>query len=195
MILETKINNSFPIMQFHIEGYCIYRLNRNEYGGGILVYVQEDISSKLIPMQRSPIEGFFIELNLRCKKWLLSCSYNPHRSLISENLSIIGKDLDFLSANFDQIFLMGNFNAKPHDHFLMDFCDENNLKNLIKVPTYVKNSERPTSIDLMLTNSYKSFQNSCAIETGLSDFHKMIVTILKTYFQKKRTKDNTTSRL
>ena len=85
--------------------------------------------------------------------------------------------------------------GEPHDHFLMNFCDENNLKNLIKVPTCLKNSERPTSIDLMLTNSYKSFQNSCAIEIGLLAFHKMIVTILKTYFQKKRTKDNPISRL
>ena len=49
MILETKIDNSFPTMQFHIEGYCIYRLDRNEYGGGILVYVREDIPSKFIP--------------------------------------------------------------------------------------------------------------------------------------------------
>ena len=177
-------------MQFHIERYCIYRLNRSEYGGGILVYVREDISSRLIPMQRSPIECFFKELNLRCKKWLLSCSYNPHRSLISERLSIIGKDLDLLSVSFDQIFVMGDFNAEPHDHFLMDFCDENNLKNLIKVPICFKNSERPTSIDMMLTNSYKSFQNSCAIEMGLSAFHKMIVTILKTCFQKNRDYEN-----
>ena len=139
-------------------------------------------------MQSSSIEGFFIELNLRCKKWLLSCNYNSHRSLISEHLSIIGKDLDLLSANYDQILLMGDFNAEPHDHFLMDFCDVYNLKNLIKVPTCFKNPEKPTSIDLMLTNSYRSFQNSCAIETGLSDFHKMIVTILKTYFQKKEPK-------
>ena len=35
---------------------------------------------------------------------------------------------------------------------------------------------------------YRSFQNSYAIETGLSDFHKMIVTILKIYFQKKEPK-------
>ena len=70
----------------------------------------------------------------------------------------------------------------------MDFCDVYNLKNLIKVPTCFKNPERPTSIDVMLTNSYRSFQNSCAIETGLSDFHKMIVTILKIYFQKKEPK-------
>ena len=62
------------------------------------------------------------------------------------------------------------------------------LKKLIKVLTCFKNPERPTSIDEMLTNSNRSFQNSCAIEMGLSDFHKMIVTILKTYFQKKEPK-------
>ena len=188
MISETKIYNSFPTMQFHIEGYCIYRLDRHEYGGGILVYVREDIPSKLIPMQSSSIEGFFIELNLRCKKWLLSCSYNPHRSLISEGLSIIGKNLDLLSANYDQTLLMGDFNAEPHDHFFTDLCDVYNLNNLIKVPTCFKNLEKPTSTDLMLTNSYRSFQSSWAIETGLSDFQKMIVTILKTYFQKKEPK-------
>ena len=57
MISETKIDNSFPKMQFHIEGYCIYRLDRNKYGGGVLEYVQEDIPSKLIQMQSSVIEG------------------------------------------------------------------------------------------------------------------------------------------
>ena len=40
----------------------------------------------------------------------------------------------------------------------------------------------------MLTNSNRSFQNSCTIETGLSDFHKMIVTVLKIYFQKREAK-------
>ena len=68
MISETKTDNSFPAIQFNIEGYCIYILDRSEYGGGILVYVQEDIPSKLIPMQSSSVEGFFIELNLRCKQ-------------------------------------------------------------------------------------------------------------------------------
>ena len=37
----------------------------------------------------------------------------------------------------------------------------------------------------MFTTSYRSFHNSCAIETGLSDFHKMIVTVMKSQFQKK----------
>ena len=51
MISETKIDNSFPTAQFHIEGYCICRLDQNGYRGGILVYVWEDIPSRLIPMQ------------------------------------------------------------------------------------------------------------------------------------------------
>ena len=31
MMSETKIDNSFPTMQFHIDAYCICRLDRNEY--------------------------------------------------------------------------------------------------------------------------------------------------------------------
>ena len=85
---------------------------------------------------------------------------------------------------------MGDSNAETHDHFLMDSCDAYNLKNLIKVSTCFKNPERPTSIDAMLTNSNRSFQNSYAIETGLSDFHEMIATILKIYFHKKEPKIN-----
>ena len=38
----------------------------------------------------------------------------------------------------------------------------------------------------MLTNRKNSFKNSTTIETGLSDHHKMTVTVLKTYFKKKK---------
>ena len=40
-------------------------LGYNEYGSGTLVYVQENIPSKLIPMENCSIEAFLIELNLR----------------------------------------------------------------------------------------------------------------------------------
>ena len=62
-----------------------------------------------------------------------------------------------------------------------EFCAIYSLKNLIKVPTFFKNPLNPSSIDVILTNSFRSFQNSVAIETGLSDHHKMTVTVLKSY--------------
>ena len=58
------------------------------------------------------------------------------------------------------------------------------MSNLIKEPTCFKSIENPSSIDIMLTNKKQSFQNSMTIETGLSDFHKMTVTVMKRYFKK-----------
>ena len=39
----------------------------------------------------------------------------------------------------------------------------------------------PMCMYLMLTNRPRSFQNSCVIVTGLFDFHKMTVTVLRSY--------------
>ena len=55
---------------------------------------------------------------------------------------------------------------------------------MINKPTCYKNPDKPTCIDLILTNCLGTFQNSYVIETGLSDFHKMIVTLMKTYYRK-----------
>ena len=54
-----------------------------------------------------------------------------------------------------------------------------NYKNIIRYKTCYKNPENPKCIYLMMTNISKSFQNSLAIETGLSDIHKMCLTVLK----------------
>ena len=41
MITETKLDDSFPEQQFHIEGFNIpFRLDRNRHGGGLLLYVR-----------------------------------------------------------------------------------------------------------------------------------------------------------
>ena len=169
MISETKLGESFPSMQFNIDRYNIFRSDRNAKGGGILMYVRDDIPCKLIPMRNSTIDIFFTELKLRKKKWFLCCSYNPHRRFISNDLIDIG--LDLLSTDYDNILLLGDFNVEFENNFLKEFCDLYEMKSLIRVPTCYKNPANPTCIDLMLTNSNRSFQNSCTIETGLSDSH------------------------
>ena len=90
-------------------------------------------------------------------KWLLNCSYNSHRSLISEHLSITGKDLDLLSSNYDKIFLMRDFNVEPHDHFLIDFCDVYNLKNLIKFLHALKIPKEIFRTRVQLKRDYQVF--------------------------------------
>ena len=77
MISETKLDESFASMQFNIDGYNIFRSDRNAKGGSILVYVRDDISCKLTLVRSSTIEGFFIELKLRKKKWLFVLFLQP----------------------------------------------------------------------------------------------------------------------
>ena len=59
---------------------------------------------------------------------------------------------------------------------------------MINRPTCYKNREKPSCVDLIFTNCPRSFQNSCAIETGLSDFHKLVVTVMKTTYKKSQPK-------
>ena len=126
-------------------------------------------------------EGIFIELNFRKKKWLLSC---PSKSNIISHLEHLRRNLDLYSANYNNLLLMGDFNVNTSELNMKDFCDSYGLKSLIKVPTCFKNPENPSCIDLILINNPLSFQSSAVIETGISDFHKMIVTVMKTTYQK-----------
>ena len=68
---------------------------------------------------------------------------------------------------------------------MADFLNVYNLKNLVYQKTCFKNPDNPTCIDLILTNSPRSFQNTNVFETGLSDFHKLATTVLKIHFPKK----------
>ena len=86
---------------------------------------------------------------------------------------------------------MGDFNAEEANIHIKDFCNLYKQKNLIKVPTCFKNPDNSKTIDLMLTNSVRSFQNSWALETGLSKFLKMTVTVLKSYLEKMQPKIRT----
>ena len=81
---------------------------------------------------------------------------------------------------------MSDFNAKPADTIVSDFSEIYNLKNIIREKTCFKNPNNPSCIDLMIINKPKSFQNSMVIKIGLSDFHKMYITVMKKYYSKQK---------
>ena len=88
-------------------------------------------------------------------------------------------------VNYENMILLGDFNASTNDDTMNEFCQMYNLHNLINEPTCYKNANNPSSIDVILTNRKRSFYDSITIETGLSDHHKMTLTVLKSYFKKK----------
>ena len=183
VITETKLDHTFPENQFLIPGYKKpYRKDRNRNGGGVMVYVREDIPSDILLKHKiqENIEAIFVEINLRKNKLLLVGTYHStHEKYgVSDQIFFqqIGLALDVYSA-YDKFLLAGDFNVKEEDDILEEFMEDYHAKNLVKEPTCFKNPDNPSCIDLFITNSYRSFQKTTTLSTGLSDFHKMTVEV------------------
>ena len=57
LISETKLNDSFPLGQFMIDGYNVsFRIDRNDRGGGLLLYFREHIPCKKIIVDFDPLK-------------------------------------------------------------------------------------------------------------------------------------------
>ena len=190
LISETKLGDSSPTVQFQMKGFSVpYRYNRNGKGAGLLLYIRENIQSNLlISKSKCNIETLSVAVNLRKRKWFLNCSYNPHQNFISNHLECLNRLTDEHCSSFDNFIFIGDFNVSTKHNSMINFCDLNDLRNLINVPIYYKNFDNPTSIDLILTDHRSYFQRGTVFEICVSDFHVLTITEFKTSFQKQEPK-------
>ena len=100
----------------------------------------------------------------------------------------MNKGLDVNLKHYDNLLLLGDLNSELKDSCLNAFSNVNNLKNLNKEPACFKNPNNLSCRDLFLTNRSRYFQNTSTIETGISDFHKLVVTVLKMSYNKQKLK-------
>ena len=137
LISETKLNNTFPDNLFLMNGFHpLYQEDHTDKGGGLLLSVCKHIPSRKLIVNFSPItEAMFIEINLNNKRWLIFCSYNPHKFMIQNHLNIISKQFDELCKTYENFILTGDLNPELCEDAMSEFCFTNNLKNLGNKPT------------------------------------------------------------
>ena len=80
--------------------------------------------------------------------------------------------------------IFGDFNIIETIDFLQDLMHDLNLESIVKEPTWFK-SVNPTCIYFIFTSESGKFSNIRTIETGISDFHAMVATVLRGSFRKK----------
>ena len=83
MISESKLDGTFPSSQFQICGFRTpYIRDRNDRGGGILLFERENLIKILLPRHSSThdIEILLIKLNIRKKEFC--CCYNTGQQRI-----------------------------------------------------------------------------------------------------------------
>ena len=136
------------------------------------------------------IKTICIEITISKRKWCLTFAYRPPYNNNKATFSMeLNKSLCNIARKYENILIIGDLNINfdnlkkgdRHSH-LSDLCDTFLLSNLANGVTCVK-SQNGTSIDVMLTNRPRSFHNTSLIETGLSDCHKMIVSVFRAFLK------------
>lgn len=80
--------------------------------------------------------------------------------------------------------LIGDFSAEVSEASLSNLLFEIDAKNIVNNYACYTSVENPSCIYVFITNSTLNFQNTVTITTGLFDFNKMVITVLKTAFAK-----------
>ena len=98
LISETKLHPPFPSVQIAKQGFTSpFRLDRNSSGGGIMLFAKEEIPSKLLSEYKShsSVEQLFREINLKSKKAVILCYYNPNLTSLNNHIQNICRGLYF----------------------------------------------------------------------------------------------------
>ena len=163
-----------------------FRFNHNSNGGDIRLFVQEDIPVKLAASgtsNRSLCGG----IKLRNQNWLIGCSYNPDKSMISQHMEAVVKNMVLYPSTYENLNFWGDFNADMKHSALTDYFNLYCLTSLINKPTCWKNQSKPTFIDLILTNESKFFsEHQCYWDRAI--WLSVVVTVMKTTFRKLKSK-------
>ena len=158
----------------------MFRHDRDSFGGGLSIYVNEIILVKQLNSHNDDSETLFREINLRLRKWLILDAYKPPDQSKSVFLESLSKSHSIYLDTCAKVILLGHFNMTPEDKNLQLFADSFNLEHLIKKPTSFKGFPFYLIIFyLIITNRKAYFKKECILETGISDFHKLTAVSLK----------------
>ena len=167
----------------------MYRKDRTKTGGGLLLYVNENLPGKIINSYqfKENSEIIVFEFSVSNKKWLLLGNYRPPSQNDLSFINELNLALNFFSPIYENFVLLGYFNLSTENPNLKNFMCSFDLESLINSPTCYK-STNPSCIDLILTNKKNHFMKSATFETGLSDHHKLITAILRKTISKGNSK-------
>ncbi len=193
MQFESKIDNQISNNEIHIDGFNIIRKDRNRFGGGVVLYVRQNISfSDRIDLIPGELEMVCIELSLPYNKSLLiSTWYRPPNC----HMNIFDYWASFL-AKYDnedkELILIGDLNCDvsktiPNPHTLQFLCSLCQIDQLIKESTRLT-PKSATLIDLILTNRPENISRSGVIHLGISD-HSLVYAVRKFTLPKGRQKN------
>ena len=104
---EIKLDQSFPTAQFHHPGYAIYRKDRTQNGGGIIVYVRSELPVRRREKMESTggVETIVLENNIGKGKWACAAMYRPPRLADQVFSDTVSSLLEEMTSEYKNIII------------------------------------------------------------------------------------------
>ena len=193
-LCETKIDDSFPDAQFHIENYQLYRKDRNSRGGGLLLYVQGNMPHRrrldLEVTTETTIEHIVLELIMKKEKVFIVLAYRPPSHPVEPLTALLSCVIDKCLIECKTVYVMGdlNVNCITESHALTELFETFDLSNIVKGPTCFKSVTNPSLVDVILTNTPARVLSHVNTDIDVSDFHNLVCVITRMHAPKTQTR-------
>ena len=188
-ISETKLDDTFPHGQFHVDNYVLNRKDRTSHGGGVALYVRSDIPHRrrhdlenIIDSSATGLEIIIIEATLRKKeRWIYIVGYKPPGIKDTAFYDVFSTMCDLVIQESENVVVLGDYNCDfMVDNPLKDICETFDLQNLVNDPTCFKN-QKGSLIDLCLVSNPSRFKKALNLNCWLSDWHNFICVTTKLF--------------
>ena len=172
----------------HLKNPFLCYLNINNLRNKIvdLRYVLAQTGIELLAVSETKL----IELTVSMRKWIIFSVYRPPKTNFETFFSELNICLDKATRTYGNIVLLGDINIDTEDEKakgrtkLSEFCDIFDLEKLINCSTCDTIRYASTSIDVVMTNKKRSLKNSCTVATGISDYHLMVLTVMRANYER-----------
>lgn len=194
---ESWLNKSVSNKLINIDGYKVYRSDRNfkmknvkRGGGGVCVYVRENLKVKRIDMSNGShytlIDFSILEIQSARTKFLFCNLYRHGDCSDSETNELFNRIIE-LSVNYQHVVVCGDFNANSFDvnkYSKLNVLGDYMTKINDNCATYIAGQFNPSQLDLIFVknlNDVKHFGHFPAI--GISN-HQAVYSVMNFFTTK-----------
>lgn len=175
LVTETWLNNKIPDNMVYIPGYTLYRKDRGSDGGGVCIYIRNNIAGHTVTSYVSakfntvgPVESLWLEVSISKIKFLVACIYRQKQSTSVEQNQQLLQTLESAISSKNSVYILGDFNypeinwenltVSPNNQCSLDFLESyktHSGEQVITFPTRIRNNQI-SLLDLFIVNDKKN---------------------------------------
>lgn len=176
-VSETWLNKDLPSDIVSIPNYSFFRKDRLSRGGGVGIYVRNNLNTVQVLNDSESIEGvehIWIELKTGADRVLIGVIYRAPSNNINHFLEYLDNLVSYITPQFQNILILGDLNVDQlYNNPVSQCMTSYDFQQLIKEPTRITNTSQKI-IDVIFANNYNLVIDSGTINAEAISDHSVV---------------------